>query len=314
MAPTSNSVEMTSPRKIAALATCVVVICLAAILWQVHKERAIHRRFAEDATRSRASAEQGDAKSQFKLGKIYSLGKGVPRDYAEAVRWYRKAADQGDAHAQYALGFMYYNGQGVPRDYAEAVRWFRNAADQGYATAQYSLGLMYRNGLGVPHDDAEAVRWYRKAADQGDANAQYALGFMYHKGQGVPQNYAEALRWYTKIAASCFASTQARPLQRWTSILVLVLALPVAAVPKRRWGPATWLPSALLSAALAAALAHALLLSDTSLALLARVLPIFSGVGRVLWLAFLAVGSATFAITAVVQAVRGSKRSRPALN
>ena len=278
MAPTSNSVEMTSPRKIAALATCVVVICLAAILWQVHKERAIHRRFAEDATRSRASAEQGDAKSQFKLGKIYSLGKGVPRDYAEAVRWYRKAADQGDAHAQYALGFMYYNGQGVP------------------------------------HDDAEAVRWYRKAADQGDANAQYALGFMYHKGQGVPQNYAEALRWYTKIAASCFASTQARPLQRWTSILVLVLALPVAAVPKRRWGPATWLPSALLSAALAAALAHALLLSDTSLALLARVLPIFSGVGRVLWLAFLAVGSATFAITAVVQAVRGSKRSRPALN
>ncbi len=242
MAPTSNSVEMTSPRKIAALATCVVVICLAAILWQVHKERAIHRRFAEDATRSRASAEQGDAKSQFKLGKIYSLGKGVPRDYAEAVRW------------------------------------------------------------------------YRKAADQGDANAQYALGFMYHKGQGVPQNYAEALRWYTKIAASCFASTQARPLQRWTSILVLVLALPVAAVPKRRWGPATWLPSALLSAALAAALAHALLLSDTSLALLARVLPIFSGVGRVLWLAFLAVGSATFAITAVVQAVRGSKRSRPALN
>ena len=131
MAPTSNSVEMTSPRKIAALATCVVVICLAAILWQVHKERAIHRRFAEDATRSRASAEQGDAKSQFKLGKIYSLGKGVPRDYAEAVRWYRKAADQGDAHAQYALGFMYYNGQGVPRDYAEAVRWFRKAADQG---------------------------------------------------------------------------------------------------------------------------------------------------------------------------------------
>jgi hypothetical protein len=91
----------------------------------------------------------------------------------------------------------------------------------------------------VPQDNAEAVRWYRKAADQGYANAQYALGFTYHKGQGVPQDDAEAVRWYAKIVASCFASTQASPLQRWTSILVLVLVLPVLAVPKRRWGPAT---------------------------------------------------------------------------
>src|ERR1035438_518640 len=95
---------------------------------------------------------------------------------------------------------------------------------------------MYHNGQGVPQDSAEAIRWCRKAADQGDANAQYALGFTYHKGQ-VPQDDAEALRWYAKIAASCFAKTQERPLQRWISILVLVLVLPVLAVPKRRGGP-----------------------------------------------------------------------------
>jgi hypothetical protein len=165
MATISNSGDLTSPRKIAALATCVAVICVAAILWQVYKEKAIHRRFAEDAARSRASTAKGDAIAQFNLGKIYAHGQGVPRDYAEAARWYRKAADQGDAHAQYALGFMYYNGQAVPQDDAEAVRW------------------------------------------------------------------------YAKIAASCFASAQARPLQRWISILVLVLALPVLAVPKRRGGP-----------------------------------------------------------------------------
>ena len=124
-------------------------------------------------------------------------------------------------------------------DYPEAMRWYRKAADQGYANAQYALGFMYHKGQGVPQDNAEAVRWYRKAADQGYANAQYALGFTYHKGQGVPQDDAEAVRWYAKIVASCFASTQASPLQRWTSILVLVLVLPVLAVPKRRWGPAT---------------------------------------------------------------------------
>jgi predicted alpha/beta-hydrolase family hydrolase len=311
MATISNSGDLTSPRKIAALATCVAVICVAAILWQVYKEKAIHRRFAEDAARSRASTAKGDAIAQFNLGKIYAHGQGVPRDYAEAVRWYRKAADQGDAGAQYALGFMYRKGQGVPQDSAETARWYRKAAGQGDAHAQYALGHMYHNGQGVPQDSAEAIRWCRKAADQGDANAQYALGFTYHKGQ-VPQDDAEALRWYAKIAASCFAKTQERPLQRWISILVLVLVLPVLAVPKRRWGPATWVPSELLSATLAAALAHTLLLSDSSLTLLDRVLPgtLFSGFGRVLWLAFLAVGSATFAITAVVQAVRGSKRSR----
>jgi TPR repeat protein len=114
MATISNSGDLTSPRKIAALATCVAVICVAAILWQVYKEKAIHIRLAEDARMSRSSAEKGDAKAQFNLGKIYFHGQGVPQDYAEAVRWYRKAADQGYANAQYALGFMYHKGQGVP--------------------------------------------------------------------------------------------------------------------------------------------------------------------------------------------------------
>jgi len=71
---------------------------------------------------------------------------------------------------------------------------------------------------------------------------------------------------------------------------------------------------------LAAALAHELLLSESSLALLARVLPgiIFNGFGRLLWLALLAGGSAIFAIAAVEEAVRGSKRAgkqhRPAIS
>lgn len=46
-------------------------------------------------------------------------------------------AEQGDASAQYKLGRMYANGEGVPRNDTEAVNWFRKAAEQGLADAPF---------------------------------------------------------------------------------------------------------------------------------------------------------------------------------
>jgi TPR repeat protein len=57
----------------------------------------------------------------------------IEEDDTQAARWYRLAAEQGYARAQYSLGRMYESGQGVPEDYVEAVRWYRLAAEQGYA-------------------------------------------------------------------------------------------------------------------------------------------------------------------------------------
>ena len=71
----------------------------------------------------RKAAEQGHATSQFKLGEMYYLGQGVPRDYKEAFKWYRKAAEQGNFDAQIQLGVMYSNGEGVSRDYVLAYMW-----------------------------------------------------------------------------------------------------------------------------------------------------------------------------------------------
>ena len=109
-----------------------------------------NRQLAKDATAFGMRAEQGDAEAQFKLGSIYSKGKGVPKDFVEAVRWYRKAADQGFAPAQDNLGTMYADGRGVAQDYVEAARWYRKAADQGNALAEFNLGAKYDNGQGVP--------------------------------------------------------------------------------------------------------------------------------------------------------------------
>ena len=84
----------------------------------------------------------------------------------------RIKAEQGDANSQYQLGRMYDRGQGVAQNYAEAAIWYLKAAEQGYAQAQTNLGILYQNGRGIAQDYGEALKWYRKAADQGDTDAQ----------------------------------------------------------------------------------------------------------------------------------------------
>ena len=51
----------------------------------------------------------------------------------ELVEEIHARAKQGDAEAQYRLGRFYANGEGLPRSGVEAVRWFRLAAEQGQA-------------------------------------------------------------------------------------------------------------------------------------------------------------------------------------
>ena len=62
-------------------------------------------------------AEQGDAEAQYRLGRLYTKGLGVPQDYTQAADLYRKAAEQGNAAAQRNLGWLYTKGLGVPQDY-----------------------------------------------------------------------------------------------------------------------------------------------------------------------------------------------------
>jgi hypothetical protein len=186
--------------KIAAPVTCIAILFGAAISWHVYKTKMHDSKPAEDALACQARAEQGDAKAEYDLSRMYYYGQGVPRDYAETLRWGRKAADQGYAKAEYGIGYMYYYGQGVPLDYAEAAKWYRKAADHGDAIAQNQLGSMYYHGQGVQKDDAEAALWYRRAADKGYAAAEYNVGCMYYYGYGVPQDYAEAHRWFRKAA------------------------------------------------------------------------------------------------------------------
>ncbi|MFZ0335220.1 MAG: tetratricopeptide repeat protein [Candidatus Acidiferrales bacterium] len=110
-----------------------------------------------------ASAENGDAAAQVKLGVLYYDGLATsPRpDYAEALKWFHRAADQGNADAQDRIGIMYYYGKGVPQDYAEAAHWYQLAAQGGNYHARLQLSDMYQRGVGVPRNLQESKKWAR---------------------------------------------------------------------------------------------------------------------------------------------------------
>ena len=107
-------------------------------------------------------------------------------------------ADQGNAESQYKLGKMYTEGTGVNIDYARATAAFQSAAEQDYTKAEYKLGLHYYEGTGIKQNRKTAYKWFKAAATKNDPASQYYLGMMYASGSGVKQNYTTALEWFNK--------------------------------------------------------------------------------------------------------------------
>ena len=60
-------------------------------------------------------------------------------DYEKAVYWCRKSAEQGNAKAQFKLGNCYYNGEGVEKDLDKAIYWYEKSAEQGNEDAEMRL-------------------------------------------------------------------------------------------------------------------------------------------------------------------------------
>jgi len=123
-----------------------------------------------------ASAQEGDADKQLRLGNRYFKGnKGCDQNYERAAEWFQKAAEQGHAKAQMNVAFCFKKGKGVNQDPAKAFEWYKKAANQGLADAQICLGGCFQHGDGVAQDLEEAARLFQLAADQGAAKAQDLL-------------------------------------------------------------------------------------------------------------------------------------------
>ncbi len=154
------------------------------------------------------AAKDGDAKSQFLLGRHYFAGHLIEQDFQQAKIWYEKAAQQNHAEALLNLGKLYEQGQAGTIDLAKAIDCYQRAADLDEPEAQYMLSLHYELGQGLERDSSKAFQWCRRAAEKNYAGAQYMLGSMYAAGQGVEADQSEARKWYRLAAENGYAAAQ----------------------------------------------------------------------------------------------------------
>jgi len=173
------------------------------------------------------AAQQGGTAAQWKLGRMYADGKGVPQDDMRAFEYFRKIASTHAeeppgspqahivANAFVALGRYYLTGipnSAVKSDSTRARQMFTYAASYfGDADAQYELGRLYLDGN--PDDVHEAARWFLLAATKGQCRAEAALGDILFRGQNVPRQAARGLMWLT-LGRDC-----AGPDEAWVNSL-----------------------------------------------------------------------------------------------
>jgi TPR repeat protein len=155
------------------------------------------------------AAKHGNVEALGRLGRLFYMGSGVPKDLVKALERFQSAALQGDAIAQYGLGGMYLAGDGIPKDDIKGRDWIEKSAAQTLPDAQNLLGVWYEAGyVGFPKDAVKAVEWWQKAAAQGYAFAQLSLGQAYRDGSGVPIDTVKAVEWFEKSAAQGFSVSQ----------------------------------------------------------------------------------------------------------
>ena len=159
------------------------------------------------------AAEQGYALAQWKLGRMYAAGEGVPRDELRAFQYFSRIANTHAeespqlpqarfvANAFVQLGHYYLSGipdTEVKADPARAREMFSYAASYfGDADAQYSLAKAMLDGVGGAKDPRQAMRWLNLAANKGQPRAQAVLGSLMFKGENSQRQAARGLMWLT---------------------------------------------------------------------------------------------------------------------
>ncbi|MGO8799870.1 MAG: tetratricopeptide repeat protein [Roseiarcus sp.] len=158
------------------------------------------------------AAAGGQSLAQWKLGRMYAQGQGVPHDDYQAYQYFDQLIqsyneDEPDrrdisavSNAFVAVGVYCLNGIAnteVKPDPERALEMFQYAATNfGDPDAQYNLARMYMDGsAGLPKNNMRAARWLALAAEKRHHPAQALLGHLLFVGDGVPRQRARGLMW-----------------------------------------------------------------------------------------------------------------------
>jgi hypothetical protein len=164
------------------------------------------------------AAREGNDIAEWKLGRMYAEGEGVPRDPYKAYVHFSQivnrradlAPDSPNARivAQAFVALGGYHLTGIPnsrirREPARAAEMFHYAASYyNDADAQYELGRMLAEGSAGEKNLQQAARWFNLAAEQGHVHAQARLGHLLFNGEGVPRQAPRGLMWMKIATAS----------------------------------------------------------------------------------------------------------------
>ena len=155
------------------------------------------------------AAAGGQSLAQWKLGRMYAQGQGVPHDDYQAYQYFDQLIqsyneDEPDrrdisavSNAFVAVGVYCLNGIAnteVKSDPERALEMFQYAATNfGDPDAQYNLARMYMDGAaGLTKNNMRAARWLALAAGKRHHPAQALLGHLLFVGDGVPRQRAAA--------------------------------------------------------------------------------------------------------------------------
>lgn len=177
------------------------------------------------------AASQGHLTAQYKLGRMYAGGEGVPTNDLKAFEYFSKIADENaDAipgtadgrmvgSAFVALGSYFIDG--IKGSYVKpnpdrAFDMFHYAASYfGDPDGQYNLARLYMKGQGTARDARQAARWMKLAAEKGHAPARAAFGEMLLRGgEGVPRQPVLGLMWLAMARESADPVREAWVIER----------------------------------------------------------------------------------------------------
>ena len=184
-------------------------------------------------------------------------------DAQSSVQALTYAADGGQPLAQWKLGRMYARGEGVPRDDVKAYAYFERLVESyneddpdrpdvaAISNAFVAVGVYCLNGIPnseIKPDPERALEMFQFAATNfGDSDAQYNLARMYMDGaaglgattcaqpNGSRSPPTRATTRPRRCSATCCSSARGVPRQRARGLMWLTLAKTAAQGPKDEW-------------------------------------------------------------------------------
>lgn len=141
---------------------------------------------------------------QYRIGKQYEHGQGIPQDYQKAAEYYERSTF---SSSKYALGNLFYYGNGVEQDFVRAFSLY-SSVKSGNAYAALKCARMYKNGIGCEKSEEQAQANGKLAFSlfecmekkQPDDHVEYYLGSMLYKGEGCKKNIDEAIEFLSMAA------------------------------------------------------------------------------------------------------------------